>query len=64
MTAGLRRVPAFEASTIMLIEPVLNPLWTWLVHNERPSALALSGGAVILTATLVNTWWHSRSAST
>jgi drug/metabolite transporter (DMT)-like permease len=64
LTAGLRRVPAFEASTIMLVEPVLNPLWAWMVHNERPSALALTGGAVIMTATLVNTWWHSRSAST
>jgi DME family drug/metabolite transporter len=63
MTAGLRRVPAFEASTIMLIEPVLNPLWAWMVHNERPSALALAGGAVIMTATLVNTWWHSRDPS-
>jgi drug/metabolite transporter (DMT)-like permease len=48
----------------MLVEPVLNPLWAWMVHNERPSALALTGGAVIMTATLVNTWWHSRSAST
>jgi drug/metabolite transporter (DMT)-like permease len=63
MTAGLRRVPAFEASTIMLIEPVLNPLWAWFVHNERPSALALSGGTVILLATLLNTWWHNRQAS-
>ncbi len=64
MTAGLRRVPAFEASTIMLIEPVLNPLWAWFVHGERPSALALTGGAVIMTATLLNAWWHSREGST
>jgi drug/metabolite transporter, DME family len=63
MTAGLRRVTAFEASTIMLIEPVLNPLWAWFVHNERPSALALTGGAVILLATLMNTWWHNRQGS-
>jgi drug/metabolite transporter (DMT)-like permease len=63
MTAGLRRVRAFEASTIMLIEPVLNPLWAWFVHNERPSALALAGGTVILLATLLTTWWHNRQAS-
>lgn len=62
MTAGLRRVPAFEASTIMLIEPVLNPMWAWLVHREQPSALALTGGAVIMAATLINTWWQSRQA--
>jgi hypothetical protein len=27
---------------------VLNPLWTWLLHDERPSALALVGGAIML----------------
>ena len=60
MTAGLRKVPAFEASIIMLIEPVLNPLWAWLFHHEQPGALPLTGGAIILAATLVNAWWRNR----
>ncbi len=51
LTAGIRRVPAFEASLLMLAEPVLNPLWAWWVQGERPGGWALLGGAVILGAT-------------
>ncbi len=60
LTRGLRRVEAMEASLLLLLEPVLNPVWAWLVHGERPGAWALGGGAVILSATLVKTWWDSR----
>jgi drug/metabolite transporter (DMT)-like permease len=61
-TRGIRNVPAFEAATIGLLEPALNPIWTWLVHGEKPGAAALAGGAVILSATLANTWRQSRGA--
>lgn len=47
---GLREISALEVSLLVLVEPVLNPLWTWLLHDERPTALALSGGAVMLAA--------------
>ena len=60
LTRGLRRVPAFEASTIVLLETALNPCWAWLVHGEKPGRLALAGGAVIVAATVVNTWWRTR----
>jgi len=33
------------------VEPVLNPVWSWLVHGERPSHWALLGGALIIGAT-------------
>jgi len=51
VTYGLRRVPALDASLLLLIETALNPLWTWLLLSEVPSALALAGGAVIIGAT-------------
>jgi drug/metabolite transporter (DMT)-like permease len=47
----MRDVPAFEASILLLAEPVLNPLWTWLLLGEKPGGHALAGGAVILAAT-------------
>lgn len=56
LTRGLRYVPVFEATTLMMTEPALNPVWTWLVHGERPRNWSLAGGAVILIATLVHTW--------
>ncbi len=47
---GLKRLPALEVSLLVLLEPVLNPLWTWLVAGERPSALASAGGAIMIVA--------------
>jgi drug/metabolite transporter (DMT)-like permease len=47
---GLRALRAIEVSLLALLEPVLNPLWTWLLHDERPTLLALGGGALMLTA--------------
>lgn len=61
LTRAIPHVPAFEASVLLLLEPTLNPIWTWLVHGERPSAWALAGGALILGATFFNTWRQSRS---
>jgi hypothetical protein len=29
---------------------VLNPVFTWIVHGERPGPLALAAGALILGA--------------
>ena len=51
LTRAFRRVEALEASLLLLIEPVLNPIWTWLALGEEPGAWALAGGAVILAAT-------------
>jgi drug/metabolite transporter (DMT)-like permease len=50
LTSGIQRVRAVEAGLILLAEPVLNPLWAWFAHGERPSALSLAGGAIILGA--------------
>jgi drug/metabolite transporter (DMT)-like permease len=47
---GLRALSALEVSLLVLLEPVLNPLWTWILHGERPSPLALAGGAVMVAA--------------
>jgi drug/metabolite transporter, DME family len=55
LTAGVRALPALEASLLLLVEPVLNPLWTFFFHGEVPGAFALVGAAVILAATAVKT---------
>lgn len=53
LTSALRHIPALEASLLLLVEPVLNPVWAWLVHGERPGTWALCGSAVILLVTAV-----------
>lgn len=60
LMAGLRRVPALEASLLLLLEPVLSAVWAWLVHDEVPSTWARAGGAVILLATAAKTLLDSR----
>ena len=60
VTTALRELPALEASIILLIEPALNPLWSWAVHGEVPGGFALAGGTLILGATTVRTWLDAR----
>lgn len=62
VTRAIRHVPAFEATTVLLLEPALNPVWVWLVQGEHPAARSIAGGVLILSATLVNAWWQSRRA--
>jgi DME family drug/metabolite transporter len=62
MVGGVRRVGALEVSLLLLLEPVLSPLWAWLIHGEQPSTLASFGGAVIVAATAVYTWSNTRPA--
>jgi len=63
LSRGLGGVPALEASLLLVLEPVLNPLWAWLVHGERVGPRVLAGGAMILTATLLNSWHDARLAA-
>jgi drug/metabolite transporter (DMT)-like permease len=48
---GMTGTPAIEASLLILLEPVLNPIWTFLFAGERPGPWAIAGGAVVLGAT-------------
>lgn len=56
VTAGMRRVTATEAALLILVEPVLNPIWVWWFQHERPGPRELLGGAVILGACLLRIW--------
>jgi drug/metabolite transporter (DMT)-like permease len=53
-------VPAALAALIGVAEPVLGPLWVWLVHGEVPNARTLLGGAVVFLALLAHLGWQFR----
>src|SRR5687768_6229114 len=54
-TIGMSRgVRSLDAGIICYIEPVLNPVWVFLVLRERPSRWALIGGAIIITAVIIH----------
>src|SRR6266545_495037 len=33
LTRAIRHVPAFEATTMLQIEPAMNPVWSWVAHG-------------------------------
>ncbi len=59
---GLRRVSPQEAGTITLLEPLLNPVWAYLVSEEKPSVYTLYGGTFILGA-LAWRYWPRKKVS-
>ena len=54
-TEGMARgVRSLDAGIICYIEPVLNPVWVFLVLAERPSRWALLGGTIIVVAVITH----------
>ena len=53
ITIGARSTPSALVGIIMLTEAVLGPLWAWLFANENPPLVVLYGGAIIISAVLL-----------
>lgn len=53
---ALKSVPAVEGAIIPMIEPILSPLWVFLLLGERPGPFALAGGSIVLGTVGVRTW--------
>ena len=51
---GARLIPAAYAALIGTSEPLLGPVWVWLVHGEVPSARTILGGLVVFAALLAH----------
>lgn len=59
--AMARGVRSLDAGIICYVEPVLNPVWVFLVLGEQPSRWALLGGAVIITAVICHMLLDARN---
>jgi drug/metabolite transporter (DMT)-like permease len=44
---AIKRVSALEGVLVPVVEPVLNPLWVFLLVGERPGPWAITGGIII-----------------
>ncbi|MDR7868581.1 MAG: EamA family transporter [Sporomusaceae bacterium] len=49
-SVAIKHVTALEATIITMIEPILNPIWVFLLLGEMPGPWSLAGGAIILAA--------------
>ena len=60
---GARLIPAALAALVGTLEPVLGPLWVWLIHGEVPGLRTLVGGAIVFLALflhILNDWRRQR----
>ncbi|HEU4341149.1 MAG TPA: EamA family transporter, partial [Candidatus Binatia bacterium] len=55
---GLEKVQLQEASLIVLIEPVLNPIWVALAVGEVPSTATVIGGTLIVASLGLGYAWQ------
>ena len=55
---GARLLPSALAALIGTAEPVLGPIWVWLIHSELPGARTLLGGSVVFLALLSHLAWQ------
>ena len=55
-----RGVRSLDAGIVGYVEPVLNPVWVFLVLGERPTQWALLGGAIIVIAVVCHTLIEAR----
>ena len=58
---GVARLPALEVSVLLLVEPALNPVWTWLGHGEVPGTAVIAGGTLVRGATVARALWPDPS---
>lgn len=49
----LRWLTPQRATIVMLAEPIMNPIWVWLVIGEVPSQATFLGGAMIISGLVV-----------
>jgi drug/metabolite transporter (DMT)-like permease len=54
MVRAARHLAPHEIALLGLLEVVLGPLWAWIGAGETPAGSTLQGGALVLSALLVN----------
>jgi drug/metabolite transporter (DMT)-like permease len=60
-THAIRYVEALEATLITSIEPILNPIWVFLLFSEQPGLYSMIGGLIVLAAITLRYWIDSKS---
>lgn len=61
LTRAVQHVPALDATLLLMIEPALNPVFTFMVHGERPALLAILGGGIVIMALLLKAVLDARA---
>lgn len=57
---AIRYVRAFDAILVMTLEPILNPIWVWLIIAEVPGLWSIIGGLIVIAAILLHGFLNRR----
>ena len=63
---GARLIPSALAALVGTLEPVLGPIWVWLIHGEVPGDRTIVGGTIVFLALfihLLTDFWRQRQRS-
>ena len=61
ITIGSRTTPSAIVGILMLAEAILGPFWAWLIVSEIPPKSALIGGAIIISAILLQFFYGKKA---
>ena len=62
-SVGAAKVPATDVALLSMIEPVVGPIWVWIVIGEYPGIPALIGGSIVFVALAAHTIYASSRAT-
>ncbi len=58
-----RYISAAEVAMFFLFDPVLVPIWIWLIFNELPTTQSLIGGLIVIVTLISHSIWRYRATS-
>lgn len=61
---AIRSVTALETILITVIEPIVNPIWVFLIFGEIPGKWSIIGGIIVLSAVTIRSIIVSKSKKT
>jgi drug/metabolite transporter (DMT)-like permease len=62
-SVAIRHVRVLESTIILTLEPILNPVWVFLVIGEAPGQLALLGSMLVVGAVIARAIVSARAAA-
>ena len=60
-SAAVKHASALDSILVPTIEPLLNPIWVFILIGERPGPWAVVGGAIVLVAVTARSFVMARS---
>ena len=60
LALAIKHITAVESILIQTLEPILNPIWVFMIVGETPTLLAVIGGFIVVAAVVWRALWATR----